>query len=139
MPPGPMPTSSGPGASAAGLGPKGARKQMTTTTKCRRCAGTGSVMVDGMNAPMQCPPCKGTGSVQVAAVVPSRVEVSTREYEFSHGKAPRGFGSWAFFFDDRSMRVEDAFWVNQSTFADARRAARVEAARRGCDTVFVGS
>ena len=29
----------------------------------------------------------------------TKMEVSTTQYEFSHGKKPRGFGTWGFFFD----------------------------------------
>lgn len=66
------------------------------------------------------------------------VEFNTSDFQFSHGRAPRGFGSWAFFFE-RNAPVEQAFWVHQATFAAARKAAAQEARRRGCDVVFVGS
>lgn len=66
------------------------------------------------------------------------IEFCTREYRFSHGKEPRGYGSWAFFFD-RKFKIEDAFWVNQSTYGDAKKAARAEAKRRNVGIVFVGS
>ena len=36
----------------------------------------------------------------------TRVEFSTNEYEFSHGKQPRGRGSWAFEIDARCFAVE---------------------------------
>lgn len=66
------------------------------------------------------------------------VEFNTREYEFSHGHAPRGRGSWAFFFD-RSMPIQDVFWTPGSTpYAEAKKMARAEAKRRGVDEVFVG-
>lgn len=65
------------------------------------------------------------------------VHVNTNEYQFSHGKQPRGHGSWAFFFV-RTDDVNQAFWF-YGTYADARKAAADEAKRRGFDEVFVGS
>ena len=65
------------------------------------------------------------------------VHVNTNDFEFSHGKQPRGYGSWAFFFNRRAD-VNTAFWFN-GTYAEARKAATEEAKRRGFDEVFVGS
>jgi hypothetical protein len=68
-----------------------------------------------------------------------KIEFNTREYEFSHGKAPRGRGSWAFFFS-RSMNVADAFWTpGNTTYGEAKKLARAEALRRGATPVIVGS
>jgi hypothetical protein len=52
------------------------------------------------------------------------VEVNTNEYEFSHGRKPRGFGSWAF-------EVKgDVYWCKSSqTYTDAKREAMAEARR----------
>lgn len=53
-----------------------------------------------------------------------------RDFRFSHGKAPRGRGSWAFGFG--SVVDGDAAWFAPSgTFAEAKKAARAEASRRG--------
>lgn len=73
----------------------------------------------------------------------SRVEFSTTDYQMSHGRQPRGYGSWAFFFT-RNAPVEEAFWVNGATYAEAKKAVRAEVARRfGADhepgTVYVGT
>lgn len=65
------------------------------------------------------------------------VHVNTNDFEFAHGKQPRGNGSWAFFFARRAD-VNTAFWFNGS-YADAKKAAKEEAKRRGFDEVFVGS
>ena len=73
----------------------------------------------------------------------TKVEFNTREYEFSHGRTPRGRGSWAFFFD-RSMPVDQAFWTpGSTTYAEAKKMARDEARRRfpgvTAIEVYVGS
>lgn len=66
------------------------------------------------------------------------VEFDTREYQFSHGRSPRGRGSWAFFFDRKCQG--DAFWTQGSTtYAEAKKQARAEANRRGVTVVYVGS
>lgn len=68
------------------------------------------------------------------------VTFNTREYEFSHGKKPRGRGSWAFFFDDKTNNVADAFWTpGSTTYAEAKKMAKAEAVRRGARDVTVGS
>ena len=41
------------------------------------------------------------------------MEVSTTQYEFSHGKKPRGFGTWGFFFDGK-RDADQAFWFSGS-------------------------
>ena len=61
------------------------------------------------------------------------VQVSTTEYQFSHGKRPRGEGSWAFFFTDAHV-----FWFT-GKYADAKRAAVAEAKQRGVQTIKVGA
>lgn len=61
-------------------------------------------------------------------------EVSTSRYEFSHGRSPRGQGSWGFFLGSSSL--EDLFWAN-GTYSEARRAAVAEANRRGVSSVEV--
>lgn len=65
------------------------------------------------------------------------VEVCTTEYEFSHGKAPRGFGSWAFAFNPHWRDVSEVFWVNGSTYGDARKVACQKAKAEGHRQVFV--
>lgn len=56
--------------------------------------------------------------------------MNTAKWEFANnGRKPRGFGNWAFTFDGTTERF--AF---RGTFAEAKRAARAEAARRGTRT-----
>lgn len=62
------------------------------------------------------------------------VVVSTSEFEFSHGKAPKGFGNWFFHFGS----FESGFWV-RDTFSKAKSKARTVAAQRGQRVVNVGS
>jgi len=51
----------------------------------------------------------------------------TKEFEFSHGKLPRGYGSWVFVFDKPSFRWDcsDAVFAPTSTYSEAHgRAGR---------------
>lgn len=65
------------------------------------------------------------------------MQIETRQYEFSHGKKPRGFGTWAFFFDGK-RDADQAFWFSGS-YGDAAAAARAEAGKRKAHRVEVGS
>ncbi len=54
------------------------------------------------------------------------VEVSTSQFEFAHGRQPRGNGGWAFS-PDRTCDVQNpdrTFWFT-GTFAQAKKAAQV--------------
>jgi hypothetical protein len=58
----------------------------------------------------------------------NKFEVNSREYEWSHGKKPRGFGSWAFQFVtiiDKKPNLSVPWWTpgGSSTFSDARKKA----------------
>lgn len=86
-----------------------------------------------MNAPIS------TTSRPVATPVAPRikrseVEISTHEYEFAHGRLPRGRGSWAF-------QMGKALWWAQGShlYSEACRQARVEAQRRGVTFVSVAT
>lgn len=61
-----------------------------------------------------------------------RFETST--FTRSHMCAPRGFGSWAFAFGTEGA---EPWFTHAMTFTEARRAATVEARRRGTSVVFV--
>lgn len=59
------------------------------------------------------------------------VEVDTTEYEFSHGKKPRGRGGWGF-------EVNGAVvWAPCSTYGDAVKWARAQASAVGARVVKV--
>lgn len=62
--------------------------------------------------------------------------VETRDYMRSHGKQPRGFGSWAFAFS-REAKLDDLFWAYNMNYADAKKQAVAEAQRRGRAEVWV--
>ena len=66
----------------------------------------------------------------------SAVRVEVVDYVRSHGKTPRGYGSWAFAFD-RHATVDDMHWEHQSTYADAKAKAVVAAKQRGATCVWV--
>ncbi len=56
---------------------------------------------------------------------------STCEYEYNHGAKPRGRGSWAFAFDGKEQH-DALFWTpGSTTYGEAIKLARAEAARRG--------
>jgi len=62
-----------------------------------------------------------------------KVEFRTHEYEWSHGKQPRGYGYWAFSFPGTQA---DFFWF-QGSYSDAKKAAKDEARRRNFAEVKV--
>jgi hypothetical protein len=62
------------------------------------------------------------------------IEISTTEYEFAHGKKPRGSGQWAFFFD----RNPEPMWFTGS-FAQAKTFATAWAVTKGYRSIKVGS
>lgn len=61
------------------------------------------------------------------------------DYVMSHGKNPRGFGSWAFCTVDpnRHDYLDHVIWVHQSTFAKAKKTAKEQAKSRNIDTLWV--
>jgi hypothetical protein len=49
------------------------------------------------------------------------IEVNTRDYQFAHGKSPRGRGYWAFRFDNDP----EAYWSKpDQLYSEALREAR---------------
>ena len=44
-----------------------------------------------------------------------KIDWRTHLYEFSHGKAPKGYGTWAFDVDG------EITWVPQTNFSEAKR------------------
>ena len=65
------------------------------------------------------------------------VRVHTTDFEFAHGRKPRGEGTWAFFFHRRAT-TEHAFWANGS-YSEAKRQAVEYAKAHGFEDVYVGS
>jgi len=65
------------------------------------------------------------------------MQINTHAYEVAHGKKPRGYGHWAFFFRGFDQ-VKDTFWF-QGKYGDAVKAARIEACKRNVSEIVVGS
>jgi hypothetical protein len=63
------------------------------------------------------------------------VEFSSNEYQFSHGKQPRGYGYWGFFFDDE-QDVEKCMF-HPGKFAEAKQRAMAYAITKGHTKVRV--
>lgn len=68
----------------------------------------------------------------------SEVQVGTAQYEFAHGKKPRGTGYWAFNFFNGSGYIVDTVFINGS-YGAAKAAAVAQAAARDIDRIAVGS
>jgi hypothetical protein len=66
-----------------------------------------------------------------------KIEVKTSEYEFSHGKKPRGFGSWAFYMGSEQDTLK-AHWFH-GTYAEAKKQAQAKAQELGVGFIRVGS
>lgn len=65
------------------------------------------------------------------------MKVNTLRFERVHGKKPRGFGNWAFFFNDETD-IDQAFWHNGS-YSEASRWAVKYALAKGYTSVTLGS
>lgn len=63
------------------------------------------------------------------------IEFNTTDYQFSHGRSPRGLGGWAFSYE-RNPEMAAIFWVNGS-YGEAKRVARDKARADGRSEVFV--
>lgn len=64
------------------------------------------------------------------------VEVKTNRYQRTHGKKPKGFGQWAFYFDD--MGGEPIFVPKAMNYSDAVKWAKGEAKKAGKREIYVG-
>jgi hypothetical protein len=64
------------------------------------------------------------------------VEVKTNRYQRSHGKKPRGWGKWAFYFDDRGG--DPIFTPTSMNYTDAVKWAKGEAKKAGKTEIYVG-
>jgi hypothetical protein len=61
---------------------------------------------------------------------------SSRDYEFTHGRRPRGVGDWSFSLHRNGASTQFAV---SGSFTAARREALREARSLGCDTVTVNT
>ena len=55
------------------------------------------------------------------------VEISTTDFQFVHGRQPRGKGTWAFFIQGMGG---DIFWVRETNYAEAKKKAIAKAKER---------
>jgi len=60
------------------------------------------------------------------------VTVSTTEYEFAHGRKPRGYGLWVFYFAGGFAHI-------QGTYAEAKKQAKAKAHRLEVHTIKLSS
>jgi hypothetical protein len=70
------------------------------------------------------------------------IEFITRDYVFSHGKPPRGRGTWAFAFTAEraahGLSGQDVWWTpGELTYGDAKKLAAAEARARRVTQVWV--
>ena len=65
-----------------------------------------------------------------------RFYVDDFDYRASHGKAPKGRGSWAFAFEHPRKNSEPWFAPSNLTYADAKKAAAKEAKKRGASQAW---
>jgi hypothetical protein len=75
---------------------------------------------------------------QAKAPARSRVHVDTREYEFAHGRKPRGTGLWWFHVVDQQGETMVAVQYT-GTYTEARHWAVGQAQQVGSVDVVVGS
>lgn len=65
-----------------------------------------------------------------------KARIATKHYQFAHGKAPRGTGSWAFHpnphVDSLSTEI---LWVHQATWGEAKKTAGAHFGAKGIDLV----
>ena len=64
------------------------------------------------------------------------VHVDTSQFEFSHGRKPRGAGSWAFDFGTRG-NWQTRFAPGQMSFSKAKQWAMAQAVEMNVSTVCV--
>jgi hypothetical protein len=48
-------------------------------------------------------------------------EFDTRPYEFAHGRAPKGYGCWAFQLRTHGLPRPEPVWAPSSTYGEAKR------------------
>lgn len=64
------------------------------------------------------------------------VDFNTSEFEFTHGRAPRGDGAWAFSFKRNPDVMSEIFWIN-GFYGEAKKVAAKKARAEGQREVFV--
>lgn len=65
-----------------------------------------------------------------------KTRIETSRYQFAHGKAPRGHGSWAFHPDfNVDASSAEILWVHRATFGEAKKAAVAHFSAKGTTSV----
>lgn len=64
-------------------------------------------------------------------------EIDTREYQFSHGKAPRGQGSWGFEIKRFGKVVAECWPQGEHSYSEAVKVARKAATEAKATTIKV--
>ena len=67
------------------------------------------------------------------------IEVNTNRYQFSHGKMPRGRGNWCFYMSRSDNDPNKQFWINDASYAEAKKQAIKKARELGVTIITVGS
>ena len=66
--------------------------------------------------------------------------ISTEEYQFAHGRKPRGVGNWAFYFGRTGSFTRDPeFAPCMMSYSAACQWAKQQARQLGCEIIIVGS
>ena len=74
------------------------------------------------------------------ALKPSDVEIDPSQFENAHGMPARGRGSWAFCtIHPRANDYLDHIIWKSGTYAEARKAAKIEAAAAGISLLYLCS
>ena len=55
------------------------------------------------------------------------MEIETRQFEFAHGKKPRGVGQWAFRFNGPNSNASTEFAPGTLSYAEGKKWARLRA------------
>jgi hypothetical protein len=80
---------------------------------------------------------------QLASAQKESVAVNSTQYQFAHGKPPKGYGSWFFTRNRRGVDFrkdelnKDYIQVSMMSYADAKRAAQQWAKEKGYDMIYV--
>jgi hypothetical protein len=64
------------------------------------------------------------------------IEIRTDHFEFNHGRAPRGYGRWAFAEDPRESAPSKMVWYT-GKWSDARKSAIAWCRIQKIDQLFV--
>ena len=63
-----------------------------------------------------------------------RIEINTTQFEFAHGKRPKGYGQWGFYFD---RQTDPMFFTGK--YSEAKGMAVAWARTKGHHTITLGS